>query len=171
MNKEFTYDEIVLKLKESGILICPEEYDIKEAGLKVKNQETVNRAVEDIVLASRYYSIRSHEFNHLLEPDMIAVKSKPNPEGDSYFLDDEEKDWTSFVWYPNKASIGTLSIKNDSEIEFTPSIETTRPHLHLVIKDTQPEEVYNRVAEDDFSSTFLVNLRNFIRVIGIVQIP
>ncbi|MCQ2817509.1 MAG: hypothetical protein MJ252_09620 [archaeon] len=166
-----TFEEMVLKLKECGILICPEEYDIREAKRKVKDQETVTRAIEDIVMASRYYSIRAHDYNRFLEPEMIAVKAKPNPEGDRYFFDDEEKDWTSFVWYPNKASIGKINLKEEGDVEFVPSIEVTRPHLHLVLKDTQPEDVYRQVAEDDFSATFLINLRNFIRVIGIVHIP
>ena len=170
-DKEMTFDEMILQMKECSILLAPWKEDIEAAGIKEKNCETVDRAVEDIVMACRYYSIRSHDMNKLLSTDMIAVKSKPNPEFDKYFFDDEEKDWTDFAWYPNKASIGKFEIENESSVVFKPTLETTRPHLHLIIKDTQPEEVYNLVSEDDYSSTFLVNLRNFVRVLGLVNIP
>lgn len=172
--KELTYEEMVLKLKECGILICPEEYDITEAGLKVKNPETVKRAVEDIVMACRYYSVRSHDMNKLLDKDVIAVKTKPNPEFDRYFFDDEEKDWTDFVWYPNKATIGKVIINEEQQIDIQQSVEETKPHLHLLLektlKVTSPES-YEEIIEDDFSSTFLINLRNFVRLLGLVNVP
>ena len=170
-DKEMTFDEMILQMKECSILLAPWKEDIEAAGLKEKNCETIDRAVEDIVMACRYYSIRSHDMNKLLSPDMICVKAKPNPQFDKYFFDDEEKDWIDFAWYPNKASIGKVQIENESEVVFKPSIEITRPHLHLIIKDTEPEEVYNLVGEDDYSSTFLVNVRNVVRVLGLVNIP
>ena len=173
-DKKLTFDEMILAMKECGILLAPWKEDIEASGIKEKNQETINRAVDDIVMACRYYSIKSHELNKLINQDLIAVKAKPNPEFDKYFFDDEEKDWTDFCWYPNKASIGRFEIKTEGEestIEFVSSIETTRPHLHLVIKDTQPEEVYEQISEDETSSAFLVNIRNMVRVLSLVNIP
>ena len=70
--------------------------------------------------------------------------------------------------YPNKVSIGKFEIEKESEIVFHPNIETTRPYLHLVIKD-QNEEIYNIVSEDDLSAAFLVNIRNVVRVLGLVN--
>ncbi len=173
-DKKLTFDEMILAMKECGILLAPWKEDIEASGIKEKNQETIDRAVDDIVMACRYYSIKSHELNKLINQDLIAVKAKPNPEFDKYFFDDEEKDWTDFCWYPNKASIGRFEIKTEGEestIEFVSSIETTRPHLHLVIKDTQPEEVYEQISEDETSSAFLVNIRNMVRVLSLVNIP
>ena len=167
-NIEMTYDEMILALKERGILIAPWDEDIESCNIKEKNSDTVERAIEDIVMVCRYYSIRSHDFNNLISTDLIAVKAKPNPEFDKYFFDDEEKDWIDFCWYPNKASIGKFEIEKESEIVFHPNIETTRPYLHLVIKD-QNEEIYNIVSEDDLSAAFLVNIRNVVRVLGLVN--
>ena len=121
-------------------------------------------------MACRYYSIRAHNFNKLIETDKIVVKAKPNPEFDKLFLDDEEKDWIDFLWFPNKASIGKYVVEGEN-IVFKKSIETTRPHLHQIIQDTQPKEVYEQIVEDDFSSAFLVNIRNVIRVLDLVSIP
>lgn len=170
-DKEMSFDEIILAMKECGILLAPWKEDIEEAGLKEKNPVTLDRAVDDIVMVCRYYAIRSHDLNKMIGTDLIAVKAKPNPEFDKYFFDDEEKDWFDFAWYPNKASIGKFEIENEKDIKFKPSIETTRPYLPLIIKDIMPEEVYQQVSEDDFSSAFLVNIRNFIRVLGIINVP
>ena len=54
---------------------------------------------------------------------------------------------------------------------FNKTIETNRPHLHQIIQDTKPKEVYEQIVEDDFSSAFLVNIRNVIRVLDLVSIP
>ena len=125
-----TFDQMILALKDCGILIAPWKEDIEAVGIREKNYETVNRAVDDIVMACRYYSIRSHPYNKLIETDLIAVKAKPNPEFDKYPFDDEEKDWVDFIWYPNKASIGKLVVEGEDKIVFKKSIETTRPKLH-----------------------------------------
>ena len=169
-NKYLTFDQMILALKDCGILIAPWKEDIEEIDFHEKNYETVNRAVDDIVMACRYYSIRAHKYNKLIETDKIVVKAKPNPEFDKKFLDDEEKDWIDFLWYPNRASIGKYVLEGENLV-FKQSIETTRPKLHQIIKDTQPKEVYEQISEDDFSSAFLVNIRNVIRVLYLVNIP
>ena len=161
---------MILALKDCGILISPWKEDLEEIQIHEKNIQTANRAVDDIVMACRYYSIRAHNLNSLIDTDQIVVKAKPNPEFDKLFLDDEEKDWIDFLWYPNKASIGKY-VKEGDKLVFKKSIETTRPQLHLIIKDTQPKEVYEQIVEDDFSSAFLVNIRNVIRVLDLVSIP
>ncbi len=85
-------------------------------------------------------------------------------------MDDEEKDWTHFLWYPNKASIGKYVLEGENPV-FNKSIEITRPRLHQIIQDTQPKEIYEQISEDDFSSAFLVNIRNVVRVLNLVNIP
>jgi hypothetical protein len=166
-----TFDQMILALKDCGILIAPWKEDIEAVGIREKNYETVNRAVDDIVMACRYYSIRSHPYNKLIETDLIAVKAKPNPEFDKYPFDDEEKDWVDFCWYPNKASIGKLVVEGEEKIVLKKTIETTRPKLHQIIKDIKPANIYEQIAEDDFSSAFLVNIRNVVRVLSLVNIP
>ncbi|MGL4948123.1 MAG: hypothetical protein ACRC42_01930, partial [Mycoplasma sp.] len=101
-DKEMTFDEIILALKDCGIILSPWKEDIEAAGLKEKNCETVDRAVDDIIMVCRYYSIRSHDFNKLISPNWITVKARPNPEFDKYFFEDEEKDWADFTWFINK---------------------------------------------------------------------
>ena len=167
---ELGLSDNILALKDCGILIAPWKEDIEQIDFHEKNHETVNRAVDDIVMACRYYSIKSSKFNKLIETDKIVVKAKPNPEFDKYFLDDEEKDWINFLWYPNKASIGRYVIQGENLI-FNKTIETNRPYLHQIIQDTKPKEVYEQIVEDDFSSAFLVNIRNVIRVLDLVSIP
>ena len=80
--KDLTFDQMILALKDCGILIEPWKEDIEQIDFHEKNHETVNRAVDDIVMACRYYSIKSSEYNRSIETDKIVVKAKPNPEFD-----------------------------------------------------------------------------------------
>ena len=123
--KNLTFDQMILALKDCGILIAPWKEDIEQIDFHEKNHETVNRAVDDIVMA---------------------------------------------CWFPNKASIGRYVIEGENVV-FKKTIENNRPHLHQIIQDTQPKEVYEQISEDDFSSAFLVNIRNVIRVLDLVSIP
>ena len=50
-NKNLTFDQMILALKDCGILITPWKEDIEEIDFHEKNYETVNRAVDDIVMA------------------------------------------------------------------------------------------------------------------------
>ena len=170
-DKELTFDQMIIALKDCGILIAPWKEDIDNVGIREKNYQVVNRAVEDIVMCCRYYSIRSHEYNKLIDTNQIAVKGKPNPEFDKYPYDDEEKDWSDICWYVNKVSIGEFVVENEKDIVFHKKIETTRPNLHLILKDIKEQDIYDQVSEDYFSSAFLVNIRNVIRVLNLVNVP
>lgn len=171
-DKELTFDQMILALKDCGILLVSWKEDIHNVGIREKNYQTVNRAVDDIVMNCRYYSIRSHDYNKIIDTDQIAVKARPNPEFDKYPFDDEEKDWEDICWFPNKASIGQFKVEGEN-IMFTPKIETTRPHLHQIIADLKgpDDEITKLVCEDVDSSAFLVNIRNVIRVLNLVNIP
>jgi hypothetical protein len=41
----------------------------------------------------------------------------------------------------------------------------------MLIKDKNLEEVYEIISEDNESAAFLVNLRNIIRILGIINMP
>jgi len=43
-----------------------------------------------MIMACRYYSIRTHPQNLQISSDIVLAKFKPNPEFDKEFLDDEE---------------------------------------------------------------------------------
>jgi len=89
-DKEFSYDQMVIELRNCGILIAPLDEDILDVGLKIKNNEAQDRAVNDIVMACRNFAIKSHYMNPKMSDDVIVTKFKPNKENDLFFFDDEE---------------------------------------------------------------------------------
>lgn len=170
-DRELTFDEMILALKDLGILIAPWKEDIETVGIREKNFLALSRAIDDIVMCCRFFSIRSHEYNKLIQEDRIAVKAKPNPEFDKYFYDDEEKDWSDVCWFTDKCSVGEFRVEGGKDIVFKPSIETSRPSLRMIIRDIYGDSAYDSVSEDDFSSAFLTNVRNVIRVLNLANVP
>lgn len=182
------YDELFLQLRYCGILLYPLEEDIIAIGANVKNPETQDRAVNDIVMACRKYAIRSHDLNKDINKDIILAKFKPNLEYDFKFFDDEEvlyiiniqKDWFQVGWYPNKCTIGNTAM-DEGELLFTPTTETvystylfiiqSRPHFHLLVQDMKLDDIYDAISDYKTSPGFVVNLRNFLRILGIGNLP
>lgn len=89
-NKEMSYDQILIELRNCGILMTPLDEDYLAVGLKLKNNEAQDRAVNDLVMACRNYAIKSHNMNSIINEGIILAKFKSNIEYDSYFFDDEE---------------------------------------------------------------------------------
>ena len=85
-----SYDQILIELRNCGILMTPLDEDYLSVGLKLKNNEAQDRAVNDLVMACRNYAIKSHNMNSLINDGIILAKFKSNIEYDSYFFDDEE---------------------------------------------------------------------------------
>jgi hypothetical protein len=89
-NKETTYDQILIEMRNCGILLTPLDEDILSVGLSIKNNEAQDRAINDITMVCRKYAIKSHHMNPLLKDDIVISKFKENREFDYYFFDDEE---------------------------------------------------------------------------------
>lgn len=89
-NIKYTYDTLLLQLRSCGILLYPLDEDVTNVGYKVKDYEAQDRAINDIIMASRQYAIRSHDKNNLIEKDIILAKFKSNIDFDFNFFDDEE---------------------------------------------------------------------------------
>lgn len=168
VDKEFRYDEMILELRNCGILLTPDEEDLSRQGVKLKKYDSSDRALNDIIMACRQYAIRSHDLNLHISEDIVLAKFKPNLEYDFKFFDDEEKDWFEVGWYFNKATMGN-TFKEEGEIKFQPTTATTRPHFHLLVKDMNQDDIYDVISE--VNSPFLVNLKNFLTILNITNIP
>ncbi len=129
-NKEMNYDDLIIEMRHCGILLTPDEEDLNNVGLKLKNYEASDRALNDIIMACRQYAIKSNQNNKSIGENIVLAKFKPNLEFDYNFFDDEEKDWFEVAWYFNKSVIGKTEIKN-SEFKFTPTIEEVKYFFYL----------------------------------------
>ena len=134
VNKEYKYDEIILELRNCGILINPFDEDIINAGIKIHNYQSQDRAINDIIIACRQFAIRSHNLNSVIDENMILAKFKPNLEYDEYFFDDEEKDWSEVAWYPNKCLIGRTYNENNT-VKFKSSVEIVKEYFFIFSLD------------------------------------
>lgn len=54
---------LLYKLQKSGINLLPEDQDIEEAELTLKDSEAEDRAIEDIALAVRGFFIKSSKWS------------------------------------------------------------------------------------------------------------
>lgn len=97
-NKETTYDQILLEMRNCGVLLTPLDEDILAVGLNLKNNEAQDRAVNDIAMACRNFSIKSHTMNPKLTDEVVIAKFKENKEYDFYFFDDEEVKLKNFYY-------------------------------------------------------------------------
>jgi hypothetical protein len=122
VNKPMKYQDLLIELRNCGILLYPYEEDVVNVGYKIKNYDANDRAIFDIILASRCYAVKSHILNPYITNEIIIAKFKPNPDYDLYFFDDEEKDWFEVGWYFNKCVIGK-TIKRDDIVEFSSSTD------------------------------------------------
>lgn len=190
VNKKLKLDELVHELRYSGILIFPSEEDIKYVNFKIKNKESVEKALYSIAMASRSFAIKSHELNKKIDSEIVIVKMKPNPENDDYFFDDEPKDWYELGVYSNKLNFGKAQlVKFKDDLKENELIEEFKDEE----LDKKIDFLYERPAHDNFPvcienhrefnkfySTisdykiqpgYILNLVSLLRITGITHFP
>jgi len=190
LNTPMTLDEILYNLRYAGILIFPTDEDYNYVNYRAKNKETIERALINIVLASRGFAVKAHELNKEISEDIVLVKLKPNPENDDYFYDDEPKDWYEMGVYPNRLSFGKakeVKFKDDlleneliedftedqlqKKIDFLYNPPARSGIGSLIEEDLLLSKYHPIVTEVKNQPGFIHNLRNFLRISGICVFP
>lgn len=139
---------------------------------------------------SRAFAIKSHSLNKEIDPEIVIVKAKPNPENDDYFYDDEPKDWYEFGFYPNKLAIGNakeVKYKDDllenqlledfPENELKKKIDFlyNKPAYSNVVSSVENNSRLNylsmRIRECENQPGFFNNLNAFLNILGITTFP
>ena len=190
IDKKMKMENLILELKNSGILICPTNSDVVYAGLSPKNSDSIERAILSLVQSSKCFAIKSHELNKKIDSDKVIVKIKPNPENDDYFYDDEPKDWIDMGVFPNKIALGKVEelkykddLKENELLEDFPEDllkkkfefiykKPGRTHFPNLIEDHDKfGKYYNKVSEYKIQPGYIYNLSKFLRVTGISNFP
>lgn len=115
---------------------------------------------------------------------------KPNPENDNYFFDDEPKDWKEICWHPNKVVLGKakeVKFKDDlledqliedfaddelqKKIEFIAESSAKTEISALLPTIPEYEKFTDIVSDYETHAGYLNNMRNFIRALGLMNIP
>ncbi len=150
VNKEMNYDEMIIEMRNCGILLTPDEQDLMSIGLSIKNYEATDRALNDIIMACRQYAIKSHSMNQSINNGIVLTKFKPNLEYDFKFFDDEEKDWFEVGWFFNKSTIGKV-VHEKVEEEKSPTIDAD--NVNVNINSSDPAVVKEEKTVINFRST------------------
>ncbi len=82
----------------------PVDKDAEASNIPSKSLEAELKAIYEIGLAARLFYIKSSKWNMALSQDKILVRMRENLEFDEEFAEDQEKDWKSIVFGPNKCS-------------------------------------------------------------------
>lgn len=190
IDKKMKLENLILELKNSGILLCPSNADIIYTGLVPKNKDSVERAILSFVQSSKSFAVKSHELNKKVSSDIVIVKIKPNPENDDYFYDDEPKDWVDMGTFPNKLALGRVEeirykddLKENELLEDFPEEMLKKKFEFIYEKPARTQfpnlieehpkfgKYYNTVSEYKIQPGYIHNLSNFLRVTGISHFP
>lgn len=112
--KDHLAGSLLMKLQKSGINLLPEDTDIEEAELTLKDSEAEDRAIEDIALAVRGFFIKSSKWTSQVSDDKVVYYMRENLEYDLEFAEDQEKDWKSIFSWRNKCAI--YKLKESDEV-------------------------------------------------------
>jgi hypothetical protein len=120
VDKEFHPGILLMQLTKCGIHMMPDDEDAKRGGIHLKDKATEERAILDISQTLKVFAFQSVKWSQSAESENIIVRLRENPDNDKVFLEDDESDWKSIMWWPNKVSY--IKCKNcdetfNSEIE------------------------------------------------------
>lgn len=100
-NKPMAPGALLHLLQQAGINLLPTDDDATLAGI-TKTEGVEDKCIEDLSLACRSYFMRSSRWSNTLESHQVMVKMRENMDFDQEFAEDQEKDWKSLIFYPNK---------------------------------------------------------------------
>ena len=105
----------------------------------MKATATEERAILDISQTLKVFAFQSVKWSQAADPENIVVRLRENPDNDKVFLEDDESDWKSIMWWTNK--VAYIKCRNCDE-KFNPQIadkQTTHAILPLAVAGVQSQ--------------------------------
>lgn len=139
VNKEFHPGMLIMELSKCGIHMLPQDEDASRGGIHLKDKGAEEKAIMDIAQTAKVFAFQSVKWNQQAKPENILCRLRENPDNDRVFLEDDESDWKSVMWWSNKVSY--IKSKNCDET-FNDEIEdgqVTHSMLSLAVKGIQSE--------------------------------
>ena len=93
-----------MELSKSGIHMLPEDEDAARDGIHLKDKNAEERAILDIAQTLKVFAFQSIKWNQQASDQNIVCRLRENPDNDVEFLEDDESDWKSIMWWSNKVS-------------------------------------------------------------------
>lgn len=150
---------LLYQLSKCGINLLPVQNDALVAKLVPKNQKAEELAISNITQAVRSFFIKSSRFSYQLPEDKILCRIRENLEFDEEFHEDQEKDWKSVCWYPNKVCV--LKCRDSQSTCNDQMLDNTVAHgsLDLLLRK---HDLTNQQALDRMKQTQFVVLQDTI---------
>jgi len=126
-------------LSKCGIHLMPEDEDAARGGIHLKDKAAEERAILDISQTLKVFSFQSVKWSQAASEENIVVRLRENPDNDKQFLEDDESDWKSIMWWNNKVSY--INCRNCDD-KFDPTIcagQVTHSILSLAVAGVQTE--------------------------------
>lgn len=140
VNKELHPGVLLKELSKCGIHLLPEDEDAERGGIHLKDKEAEERAILDIAQTLKVFAFQSVKWSQTACAENIVVRLRENPDLDREFLEDDESDWKSVMWWCNKVSY--IDSKN-CDAEFNQTImagQVTHSMLSLAVKEVESEK-------------------------------
>jgi len=159
---------LLKQLSKCGIHLLPEDADAERGGIHLKNKATEERAIQDIAQTLKVFAFQSVKWCQEANEENIVVRLRENPDNDRVFLEDDESDWRSIMWWSNKVSY--IKCKNCDET-FNSEIEdkmVTHSMLSLAVVG-----VYNQNTSDQcqyyHDIDFIDNVQRVLRLLRLLS--
>jgi hypothetical protein len=130
---------LLFELSKCGIHMMPEDEDAKRGGIHLKDKGAEERAILDIAQTIKCFAFQSVKQSQMASEENIVCRLRENPDNDRVFLEDDESDWRTVMWWNNKVSY--IKSKNSHE-HFVGDIEVgqaTHSILSLAVVGMQSE--------------------------------
>ena len=95
---------LLMELSKCGIHMLPEDADAERAQIHLKDIYAEERAITDIAQTLKVFAFQSIKWNQQASPENIVCRLRENPDYFRRFLEDDESDWKSVMWWKNKVS-------------------------------------------------------------------
>lgn len=104
VNQELTPGILLMELSKCGIHLLPDDEDAKRGGIHLKEHATEENAILDIAQTLKAFAFQSVKWNQQADAANIVCRLRENLDNDRVFLEDDESDWKSVMWWNNKVS-------------------------------------------------------------------
>lgn len=143
-DKEMHPGMLLFELSKCGIHMLPEDDDAARGGIHLKNKDAEERAIMDIAQNLKVFAFQSMKWSQQASEDNLVVRLRENPDNDRVFLEDDESDWKSIMWWSNKvAYIKARNCDPTFNTDFDDGAET-HSLLAFAVKGVYSEDTYEK---------------------------
>ena len=167
VDKEMHPGMLLMELSKCGIHMLPDDEDAERGGIHLKDKDAEEKAILDIAQTLKVFAFQSIKWNQQASSDNIVCRLRENPDNDRVFLEDDESDWKSIMWWKDKVSY--IKSRN-CDSEFNPEIsdgQATQSMLSLAVKGVQSDEAVER-CQYFHDIDFIDNVQRILRLMRLL---